>query len=87
MKPAGLGRERDERLNAGLAAALSPLAEAAIALGATDADANLLMVETFAHATGLLLLLHTGRIRMFGASAPKLMERYLKSRVSEFNGR
>jgi len=26
----------------------------------------MLMVDCFAHATGLLLLLHTGRIRMFG---------------------
>ena len=35
----------------------------------------------FAHATGLLLLLHTGRIRMFGASAPELMEAYVDERV------
>src|SRR5688572_7880447 len=35
MKPAGLGRERDRELNAALADALSPIAEAAEALGAT----------------------------------------------------
>lgn len=81
MKPAGLGRKRDERLNAALEAALRPIAEAALALGASAERANLLMVDCFAHATGLLLLLHTGRIRMFGASAPELMEAYVDERV------
>jgi hypothetical protein len=41
------------------------------------------MVDCFAHATGLLLLLHTGRIRMFGASAPDLMEAYVKDRIAQ----
>jgi AcrR family transcriptional regulator len=81
MKPAGLGHERDERLNAALEAALHPIAEAAIELGAPRQKANLLMVDCFAHATGLLLLLHTGRIRMFGASAPDLMQAYVKDRI------
>lgn len=81
MKPAGLGRERDERLNAALAAALRPIADAALALGASTDDADRLMVEVFAHATGLLLLLHTGRIRMFGASAAELMQAYVRGRV------
>jgi hypothetical protein len=35
------------------------------------------MVDTFAHASGLLLLAHTGRIRMFGVSAAELMERHI----------
>ena len=39
------------------------------------------MVDTFAHAVGLLLLAHTGRIRMFGASAPNLMERFIENRI------
>src|SRR5262249_7661587 len=81
MKPAGLGSARDEELNAALEEALQPIAEAAEALGATAAQANLLMVDVFAHAAGLLLLLHTGRIRMFGASAPDLMERYVKDQI------
>jgi AcrR family transcriptional regulator len=86
MKPAGLGRARDERLNAALEVALRPIAEAAVALGAAPAAANLLMVDVFAHATGLLLLLHTGRIRMFGASAARLMERHLEARIAELGG-
>lgn len=78
MRPAGLGRARDEALNAALAAALAPLGEAAREMGAGAAEAEAATVETFAHATGLLLLLHTGRIRMFGASAPALMERQVE---------
>ena len=85
MKPAGLGHERDEILNAALESALRPVCEAAIELGASRQKANLLMVDCFAHATGLLLLLHTGRIRMFGASAPDLMEAYVKDRIAHLS--
>jgi AcrR family transcriptional regulator len=85
MKPAGLGHERDEKLNSALEAALRPIADAAIELGASRQKANLLMVDCFAHATGLLLLLHTGRIRMFGASAPDLMETYVKDRIAQLS--
>src|SRR5215471_13052690 len=49
MKPHGLGRERNEMLNAALEAALRPIAEASRALGARHEEARLLMVETFAH--------------------------------------
>ncbi|MCB5175866.1 TetR/AcrR family transcriptional regulator [Microvirga lenta] len=83
MKPKGLGRERDEQLNAGLAAALLPIAEAARAMGASQEEADLMMVDTFAHAAGMLLLAHTGRIRMFGTSAPGLMERYIDERIGQ----
>jgi AcrR family transcriptional regulator len=81
MKPKGLGHERDAVLNAGLAAALHPITEAAMALGASGKEANLLTVDAFAHAAGLLLLAHTGRIRMFGASASGLMTRYIDDRI------
>jgi AcrR family transcriptional regulator len=82
MKPAGLGRARDEALNASLARALRPIAEAALALGASPREADMLMVGMFAHATGLLLLLHTGRIRMFGAAAEALMASYVDGVVA-----
>ena len=82
MKPAGLGRERDEELNAALEAALHPIADAAEVLGASKVEANLLMVDVFAHAAGLLLLLHTGRIRMFAAPASTLMEDYIRYRMA-----
>ncbi len=85
MKPHGLGKERDEILNAALESALQPIANAAQELGARREQAKLLMVDTFAHAAGLLLLVHTGRIRMFGASAPNLMERYVESTIAAFS--
>jgi AcrR family transcriptional regulator len=85
MKPAGLGHDRDVKLNAALEAALHPIVEAAVELGAPQERANLLMVDCFAHASGLLLLLHTGRIRMFGASAPDLMEAYVDGRIAQLD--
>jgi AcrR family transcriptional regulator len=84
MKPKGLGRERDEALNAALGAALQPIAEAAADLGASEKHATLLMAEAFAHAAGLLLLAHTGRIRMFGASSRDLMTRYIDDCLLRF---
>ena len=43
------------------------------------------MVDCFAHATGLLLLLDTGRNRVFGASGPELMEAYVDDRVARIS--
>lgn len=82
MKPHGLGKDRDETLNAALDAAMQPMAEAAEALGVRREHARLMMADIFAHAAGLLLLAHTGRIRMFGASAPDLMQRYVACTVA-----
>jgi AcrR family transcriptional regulator len=82
MKPQGLGKERDEVLNAALELAMQPIADAAQALGARREEARWLMADVFAHAAGLLLLAHTGRIRMFGASAPQLMERFIEAKVT-----
>jgi len=86
MKPAGLGKDRDTVLNRALENALRPIAVEAVALGATLQDANMLMVDCFAHATGLLLLLHTGRIRMFDASAVEQMEAYLRDKIASLVG-
>src|SRR5215470_3703906 len=86
MKPQGLGRERDDVLNAALESAMQPIADAARVLGAAREEARSLMADIFAHAAGLLLLAHTGRIRMFGASAPQLMERFIEAKVSELSG-
>ena len=86
MKPKGLGRERDEALNGALAAALRPITDAAEALGATQTEAGILTVDVFAHAAGLLLLAHTGRIRMFGISAPDLMARHVDAWIERLSG-
>jgi hypothetical protein len=66
---------------------MQPIASSAEALGARREDARLLMADIFAHAAGLLLLAHTGRIRMFGASAPDLMQRFVATTVSMLTGR
>lgn len=87
MKPHGLGREHDLALNAALADALRPVAMAAMEMGATAQEADLLTVDVFAHASGLLLLLHTGRIRMFGAKADALMQNYLAMRIEQLHAR
>jgi AcrR family transcriptional regulator len=87
MKPHGLGKERDQQLNAALASALQSISDAAEDLGAKKEDARMLTVDTFAHAAGLLLLAHTGRIRMFGASARDLMARYVDDRIAQLKGR
>jgi AcrR family transcriptional regulator len=87
MKPHGLGKARDEMLNAALATALRPISDAAEALGARADEAKVLMVETFAHAAGLLLLAHTGRIRMFGVSAQALMERFVAESAAALGNR
>jgi AcrR family transcriptional regulator len=87
MKPHGLGKERDNVLNGALQSAMEPIADAAQVLGAGRDEARSLMADIFAHAAGLLLLAHTGRIRMFGASAPRLMERFVETKVSELSGR
>ena len=85
MKPKGLGRERDEALNGALAVALQPITDAAEALGATQTEANVLTADVFAHAAGLLLLAHTGRIRMFGISAPDLMARHVEAWIERLS--
>src|SRR5258707_1496950 len=77
MKPQGLGKERDDILNAALESAMQPIADAAQALGARREEARSLMADIFPHASGLLLLSHTGRIRMFLASAPHLLELFI----------
>jgi AcrR family transcriptional regulator len=82
MKPHGLGKARDDMLNSALKAALHPIAAAAQDLGVQPEEARYLMVDTFAHAAGLLLLAHTGRMRMFGVSAANLMERFVESKIA-----
>jgi AcrR family transcriptional regulator len=82
MTPKGLGRERDAELNRSLERSLLPIAEAAEELGASRARGRALMVDIFAHAAGLLLLAHTGRIRMFKASASQRMKDYVELEIS-----
>lgn len=79
MTPKGLGKERNEQLNRRLEVALRPISEAAVQAGASPDDATILMVDVFAHAVGLLLLTHTGRMRMFQVTAQVRMQAYLEN--------
>src|SRR5258708_11368224 len=70
MKPHGLGKERDEILNAALELALHPIVDAAQALGARREEARLLMADIFAHAAGRPLFRHTWPVPLFCGLAP-----------------
>lgn len=77
MRPRGLSPESDAALNAKLARALAPIAEAARRMGATPRAAQAVTADIFAHAAGLLLLQHTARIRMFKAAPRPLMHAHV----------
>jgi AcrR family transcriptional regulator len=82
MKPHGLGRDFDAGLNEALAATLAPMGRAARELGADEATARRLVAEFFAYAVGVLLLVHTRRIRMFGQDPRAMIERHLDLAVA-----
>ena len=86
VRPKGVGRLRDRELNARLAGALAPIGEAARALGVPDKEAGMVVADIFAHLVGVLLLAHTGRLRLFGASAAALVDTYLETKVAALPG-
>ena len=79
MQPRGLTPALNKQLNARLQNALAPVQAGLSALGLSEADARSEVAALFAHIVGLLLLSHTGRIRMFHQEPLALFERYLES--------
>ena len=77
LAPRGLTSELNQRLNARLHEALAPCEEALLSLGLDARTARRENTALFAHGVGLLLLQHTGRIRMFGQDAADLFDHYL----------
>ena len=77
MQPRGLNAELNFQLNDRLHDALRPCEAALQAMGLTADEALRENTALFAHGVGLLLLQHTGRIRMFGQEATDLFARYL----------
>lgn len=77
MHPRGLTPALNEQLNTQLREALLPSQRALEALGWASEAAQTEVTALFAQAVGLLLLSHTGRIRMFGQQSQALFERYL----------
>ena len=82
MKPRRLTRELNETLNARLRSSLQPTQDAMERLGMPAAKALQEITALFAHAVGLLVLSHTGRIRMFKQSSQDLFKTYLERVVS-----
>ncbi len=82
MQPRGLTPALNQRLNARLRDALAPTSDALVALGWHAQDAQTEVTALFAHIAGLLLLSHTGRIRMFHQESRALFERYLDAMLA-----
>ena len=77
MRPHGLGPERDSVLNEKLLWALAPFRTALLEMGCDDIIADRETAAFFAHVSGVLLLQHTGRMSLFAAEAPNLIDMYL----------
>jgi len=79
VQPRGLTPALDESLNARLRDALEPTHRALLSLGLDAAAAQAETTALFAQAVGVLLLTHTGRIRMFRQDPLALFERYVEA--------
>lgn len=77
MQPRGLSADLNDQLNDRLHDALRPCELALQAMGLNAQDALRENTSLFAHGVGLLLMMHTGRIRMFGQDATLLFEDYV----------
>ena len=87
MQPRGLTPTLNEQLNARLRDALAPAHAALVALGLGVDAAQAEVAALFAHVVGLLLLSHTGRIRMFRQDSRSLFERYLDALLARASTR
>jgi len=82
MQPRGLTPALNEKLNARLRDALRPTQDALEALGMPQGNALAEITALFAHIVGLLMLSHTGRIRMFRQVSQELFDTYLDRLVA-----
>lgn len=81
MQPRGLTPALNESLNARLRDSLRPAQDALQAMGMSEPRALAEITALFAHAVGLLVLSHTGRIRMFQQDSQALFNAYLDQLV------
>ncbi|MFW7341140.1 TetR/AcrR family transcriptional regulator [Pollutimonas sp. H1-120] len=77
MQPRGLTPSLNESLNARLRDSLRPAQDALRAMGMSEELALAEITALFAHTVGLLMLSHTGRIRMFKQGSQELFNIYL----------
>jgi AcrR family transcriptional regulator len=82
LQPRGLTPRLNEDLNRRLRDALQPTQDALIGMGMASGLALQEVTALFAHCVGLLVLSHTGRIRMFNQSSQELFDSYLERLVS-----
>lgn len=83
MKPLGLTPELNDRLNRRLRESLDGIESSLIALGCAKKAAVQETTSLFGHCVGLLLLTHTGRIRMFGQDGRALFAAYVKKLIQQ----
>lgn len=79
--PHGLTRELNERLNTELWRALAGLYDPLVGLGHTRDEALTELTSAFGHCVGMLLLVHTGRIRMFRQDGRELFRAFVEKAV------
>lgn len=77
LGPKGLTSEFNQSLNQRLLQILQPCEDALVALGLDEVAARRENAALFAHGMGLLLLQHTGRIRLFSQQSEPLFSHYL----------
>ncbi|MBC7547389.1 MAG: TetR/AcrR family transcriptional regulator [Polaromonas sp.] len=85
LQPRGLTAELNFQLNDRLHDALRPCETALQAMGLSGDIALRENTALFAHGVGLLLMQHTGRIRMFGQDASVLFQVYVTNLVARLN--
>ncbi|MFP8835756.1 TetR/AcrR family transcriptional regulator [Hydrogenophaga sp. XSHU_21] len=85
LAPRGLTHELDRALNQRLLDALRPCEQAFEDMGLSGDAAARENAALFAHGIGLLLLQHTGRIRLFGQAAEALFVQYVERLVERFD--
>ena len=85
LAPRGLTSELNQQLNGRLQDALRPCEAALQSLGLSPEAALRENTALFAQGVGLLLLQHTGRIRLFGQSAESLFEAYVQHLVARLS--
>src|SRR3546814_7855437 len=78
MQPRGLTPDLNDTLNVQLRNALQPTQDALLLLGMPAKQALEEVTALFAHTVGLLVLSHTGRIRMFKQASQDLFGIYLE---------
>ncbi|GAB3654479.1 hypothetical protein GCM10028813_26770 [Ramlibacter alkalitolerans] len=82
LQPRGLTPQLNEALNRQLRSALQPTEDALAGLGMRPELALQEVTALFAHCVGLLVLSHTGRIRMFNQGSQELFDAYLEQMVA-----